>query len=123
MAENDNKDFVDDVLAMLPEGKVREAEHPEGIEMEEWTFTNDKTNPAIRQMFHLLHQSTFKNKLGIMHAKLKEKDEVHTLIVGVEVTDDGQVFTFPIAKVLTEAEQNNYLAPDGKGGFLGGEDD
>ena len=122
MAENDNKDFVNDVLAMLPEGKVREAEHPEGIEMEEWTFTNDKTNPAIRQMFHLLHQSVFKNKVGVMHAKLKDKDEVHTLIVGVEVVD-GQVLTFPIAKVLTEAEQGNYLAPDGSGGWLGGDED
>lgn len=122
MAENDNKDFVNDVLTMLPEGKVREADHPEGIVMEEWTFTNDKTNPAIRQMFHLLHQSAFKNKLGVMHAKLKDKDEVHTLIVGVEVVE-GEVLTFPIAKVLTEAEQNNYVAPDGNGGWLGGNED
>lgn len=123
MTENDNKDFVDDVLKLAQEGKVRESDHPEGIVMEEWTFTNDKANPAIRQLFHILHQSTFKNKLGIMHAKLKDKDEVHTLIVGVEVAEDGQVLTFPIAKILTEAEQNCYLAPDGKGGWLGGDED
>jgi hypothetical protein len=51
-----------------------------------------------------------------MHAKLKDKDEVHTLIVGVEYTPEG-VVTWPIAKILTEDQQSEYLAPDGNGGY------
>jgi hypothetical protein len=84
--------------------------------MEEWVFTNDKTNPMVRQLFHLLYTSVFKNKLGVMHAKLKDKDEVHTLIVGVEYTPEGLV-TWPIAKILTEDQQLEYLAPDGNGNY------
>jgi hypothetical protein len=97
-------------------GEVTEAEHPTGTEMEEWVFTNDKTNPMVRQLFHLLYQSAFSNKLGVMHAKLKDKDEVHTLIVGVEYTPEG-VVTWPIAKILTEDQQSEYLAPDGNGNY------
>lgn len=119
---DDNKDFADNVLDMFPQGGVQEAEHPGGIEMQEWCFTNDKTNPAIRQLFHLLHESVFRNKLGIMHAKLKGKDEVHTLIVGVEMVD-GQALTFPLAKILLPEEQDEYMAPDGEGNFIGQDDE
>ena len=107
----DAQELVDIAL-----GDVVEASSPDGTEMEEWVFTNDKTNPMVRQLFHLLYESAFKNKLGVMHAKLKDKDEVHTLIVGVEYTDEG-VITWPIAKILTEAQQTEYLAPDGNGNY------
>lgn len=119
---SDNKDFVDNVIELFPEGNVQESEHPAGIEMQEWCFTNDKTNPAIRQLFHVLHESVFKNKLGVMHAKFKGKPEVHTLIVGVEVLPTGEVLTFPLAKLLTADEQDSYMAPDGEGNYLGTED-
>jgi hypothetical protein len=115
---SDNKEFVDNVIEMFPQGEVQESEHPGGIEMQEWCFTNDKTNPAIRQLFHIFHESVFRNKLGVMHAKPKDGGPIQTLIVGVEVVD-GQVLTFPLAKLLTAEEQDNYLAPDGEGGFLG----
>jgi hypothetical protein len=112
MSQNDDTQLVVDAAL----GEVVEANAPEGMEMEEWVFTNDKTNPMVRQLFHLLYESAFKNKLGVMHAKLKDKDEVHTLIVGVEYTDEG-VITWPIAKILTEEQQSEYLAPDGNGNY------
>jgi hypothetical protein len=101
----------------IASGEVVEAEHPDGIEMQEWVFVNDKTNPAPRQIFHMFHDGAFKNKLGIMHAKLKDSDVVHTVIVGIEVNEEG-VFCFPIAKILSSEEQGAYMAPDGAGGWV-----
>ena len=102
--------------AVLSQLEVKEAEHPTGLEMTEWAFTNDLTNPAIRNLFHMLHQAAFVNKLGVMHALHKPTGTVQSLIVGVEVTDNG-VLTWPLAKILTETEQTEYLAPDGNGNF------
>ena len=113
MIEEINTD-VNEVINLAE--SIQESEHPDGQEMDEWCFTNDKTNPMIRQLFHLLMESAFKNKLGLMHAKVRDKDEVHTLIVGVENTEDG-VITWPIAKILTEDQQGLYAAPDGQGNY------
>jgi hypothetical protein len=108
------------VIPLFPE--VAPAEHPEGLELQEWVFTNDKTNPMLTHLFQLLHDSAYKNKLGIMHAKLKKDDVVHTLIVGVELIPAGkgeaQVICWPIAKILTEAEQEEYMTPDGDGNWF-----
>lgn len=108
-------EFMKDVA----EGKIQEAEVPENMEnsMVEWTFSNDKENPAIRQLFHLLYNGVFKNKVGVMHALNKETDVVETLIVGIDVTD-GNVAAWPIAKLLTEEEQGKYLSPDGNGSYV-----
>lgn len=88
-----------------------------GVEMDEWCFTNDKSNPAIRHLFRMFYESTFSNKLGVMHALNTEDNKVQTLIVGVENTPDG-VITWPLAKILTEEEQGKYKAPDGNGNFI-----
>lgn len=103
--------------AVLSQLEVKEAEHPTGIEMDEWVFTNDKTNPAVRNLFHMFYESVFRNKLGIMHALDPETELVSTLIVGVEVTPDG-VITWPLAKILTEDEQVKYKSPDGQGNYV-----
>lgn len=105
-----------ETLMEAPEATVS----PDGITMEEWTFTNDKANPAIRHLFHMFYESAFRNKLGLMHARDKSDGKVKTIIVGVEVGEDGQVMTWPIAKVLTEEEQGNFEAPDGNGGYIQG---
>lgn len=116
MSAENTKSDIDQALELM-NGEVQEAEHPDGKEMIEWVFTNEKENPHIRQLFHLLMNSAFFNKFGLMHAKLKGTDKVQTLIVGVEVTPDGTV-TWPIAKILTEEEQSLYEAPDGNGGYI-----
>lgn len=107
--ENDN------VVPLFPE--IELAEHPAGIEMTEWAFSNDKTNQHIQHLFHMLYNATFRNKIGVMHALHAETNEVHTLIVGVEATDEG-IITWPLARVLTEEEQGKYKAPTGQGDFI-----
>src|SRR4249919_1532441 len=106
-----------DILSeLMPD--VEPVKIPERIELDEWVFTNDKTNPGIRQLFRMFHQSVFDNKVGLMHAKVKGSDNVVTLLVLVEVLPDNQIITWPLAKVLTEEEQTHYCAPDGNGGFI-----
>src|SRR5688572_24626908 len=114
MSENETP-VEDNVIPLFPE--IELAEHPAGIEMTEWAFSNDKANPHIQQLFHMLYNATFRNKIGVMHAKRKDSDVVHTLIVGVEATDEG-IITWPLARVLTEAEQGEYMAPTGTGEFI-----
>lgn len=113
---SDNKE-VDNVVPLFPEEV--EAEHPAGIEMIEWTFTNDKTNTMIRQLFHLFYNGVFKNKLGLAHCRVKGTDEVHTIVVGVEADEEGNIQLLPLCKVLGDNELNIYEAPDGNGGFIG----
>lgn len=106
-----------DILSeLMPE--VEPIKNSEGIELDEWVFTNDKSNPGIRQLFRMFHQSVFDNRVGLMHARVKGSDSVVTLLVLVEVLPDNQIVTWPLAKVLTEDEQSNFMAPDGKGGFV-----
>ena len=110
-------EYTDNVIPLFPE-ELPPVEDGQGLEMEEWVFTNDKTNPAIRQLYRMIHYSIFENKIGLMHCKVRGEDKVHTVIVGVENTPDGLV-TWPLAKILTEEEQNEYLAPDGEGNYIG----
>lgn len=121
MTDTDIRTEAENQMLDLALGNVKEAELPEGVQMEmnEWVFTNDKANFLPRQMFHLLMESAFKNKIGVMHAKHKPSGTIHTLIVGLDIHPELGVMTWPLAKVLTEDEQNVYLAPDGEGGYLG----
>lgn len=109
----EDKDILDE---LLPD--VSPVTSPEGVELDEWVFTNDKTNPGIRHLYRMFYHSVFDNKIGLMHAKIKGSDTVVTLIVGVDYTPEGELVTWPIAKVLTEEEQNNFAAPDGHGGYV-----
>jgi len=97
---------------------VPEAESPDGIELIEWIYTNDKANPAPIMLFRVLHQAAFKNKLGIMHALDKETGKIETVLVGIEHTKEGTAM-WPLAKILSEGEHERYLAPDGDGGYSG----
>lgn len=113
MDSNIDKELLADIM---PE--VTEVTHPDGIEMQEWVFSNDKTNPAPRGLFRMLHMSAFQNKLGIMHALDPESEKVVTLIVGVDHDENGGVICWPLAKVLTEDEQKAFKSPDGNGNYL-----
>lgn len=113
---SDNKEVKDNVIPLFPE--VEDATHPDGIEMLEWTFTNDKTNPVIRQLFHLLYNGVFQNKLGLAHCRVKGTDQIHTVIVGVETDSEGNIQLLPLGKVLGDDELSMYEAPDGRGGYI-----
>lgn len=96
------------------------AKRLEGIEMTEWIFTNDKENPYPQAILHAFYDGVVKNRVGIMHAKLANSDEVHTLLVGIEVNEEGDVGCYPLARLLSADEQNLYIAPDGNGGWQDG---
>lgn len=120
MSEAVNTEVNDPTLDLALKGEVKEAELPEGVQMEmyEWVFTNDKANPMPRQLFHTFMEAAFKNKIGIMHALHKESGKIHTVLVGIEHTPEGTV-AWPLAKILVEEEQAGYLSPDGNGGYPG----
>ena len=120
MAESTNQDNKIDAEELLEviNTPPEEAEHPTGMEMHEWVFTNDKQNPLIRHLYHMIYRATFANKIGLMHAKNKVTGEIETLLVGVDLVGDGQIATWPLAKVLSESEQDNYAAPRGDGTYV-----
>ena len=107
-------------IVEVAEGKIKEAEHPDGKEIVEWIYTNDKAGKNVmRQLFHLFYSGVFANRVGIMQCLDTETDKIETILVGISHTAEDSVVTWPIAKVLTEGEQGRYLAPDGNGGYLG----
>ena len=93
----ENNEVVDAVLSQL---EVKEAQHPTGLEMQEYVFTNDKTNPAIRNLFHMFYESVFQNKLGLMTALDPITETVVTLRGRGEHPRGGQ--HLPLAKILDE---------------------
>ena len=115
--EKDNEEIKSNVVPLFPDA-LPDTQDPEGHYMDEFTFSNDKQNPMLTQLFRMFYASVFKNKIGLMHAKVRGKDEVHTIMVGVEITPDG-IITWPLAKILTEQEQDMYIAPDGEGNYVG----
>lgn len=109
---------IQDELMQVAQADVQKADLPAGpLEMTEWIFANEK-NPALIQMFHSLYDGAFKNRLGVAHCKDVTSGKLATLLVGIGI-DGTNVQMFPLARILDEAEVNNYLAPDGNGGFLG----
>jgi hypothetical protein len=120
MSEEVAKTELDEQME-LAHGVVEEAEHPAGIQMMEWCFSNDKTNQHIRQLFHMFYNSVFANKLGLMHARVKGTEEIHTILVGIEAVPDEGIRTYPLARLLTKEEQDIYEAPDGDGNFISNE--
>lgn len=115
--ESNANEKESNVIPLFPDA-LPETQDLDGNYMDEFTFTNDRQNPMLTQLFRMLYTSVFKNKIGLMHAKVKGKDEVHTVIVGVELTPEG-ILTWPLAKILTEEEQDLYMAPDGEGNYVG----
>ncbi len=112
--EDTSKQVVEDVLSQF---KVEPVEHPNGGLLKEFVFVNDKTNPAVRNLFHMFHRAAFTNQLGFMVAKHEPTGDITTLIVGVDQTGDT-LQMWPLARVLTEEEQTNYKVPDGNGSYV-----
>lgn len=108
---------IKDELMQVAQAEIKKAEGPDKLEMTEWIFANEM-NPALIQMFHSLYEGVFKNRIGIAHCKEKGTDKTVTLIMGIG-HDGGNVQMFPLARILDEAEVNNYEAPDGEGGYVG----
>jgi len=78
-------------------------------------FTNDRTNQAVVKQLEMFYQIVINNQLAIMHARNDKTGEVETILVGIEREGDA---TYPLAKILGEADINTYSPPDGVGGYL-----
>lgn len=98
-----------DIIPVVPD--IGKAEHPNGIEMTEWIFTDDPKNPAPYMLFHAFYDGVFANKIGIMMGKDVDGNEA-TLIVGVEITDQGTA-VYPLARILETHEVSKYRGPEG----------
>lgn len=99
-----------DIIPIVPD--IPKAEHPKGIEMTEWVFTDDDKNPAPFMLFHAFYDGVFANKIGIMQATHKDSGNKAMLIVGVEVTDEGTAL-YPLARILESEEVLKYEGPSG----------
>lgn len=99
-----------DIIPVVPD--IAKAEHPNGIEMTEWVFSDDAKNPAPFMLFHAFYDGVFANKIGIMQATHTETGEKAMLIVGVEVTEEGTAL-YPLARILESEEVLKYEGPSG----------
>lgn len=99
------------------------AKRLEGLQFNEYIFTNDKTNPYLQQILHAFYDGVLNNRLGVMHAKVAGTDTIATLLVGLVPSSDGTTGCYPLARILNDADTNEYLPPDGNGGWVGEEED
>jgi len=86
-------------------------------------FSNDKTEEhlnVLRGLLKMLYHAAFTNQIAIMEAKNKVTGESEVVLVGVRQNGDA-LDCYPIFKPLAGEEASQYLAPDGKGGYLGDE--
>lgn len=83
-----------------------------------YKFTNKSDSPYLDSLLAMFYEGSFANTIGIMEAFSLKDEEEHTILVGVQLDEDGKPECFPIAKLLRAEDVSNYLAPDGNGGFF-----
>lgn len=81
-------------------------------------YSNDPYNPVPYGLLDILYRQVFENRVGIMHAKDATTGDVVPVICFVGDRDNEDVALFPIARMLTEDEVGNYLAPVGDGEYF-----
>lgn len=69
-------------------------------------------------LLQMLLEGAMNNQIGYMDALHKDTGESHRLLVGLQY-NDGKVEAFPLARLFDTEEVNQYIAPDGKGGWDG----
>ena len=81
-------------------------------------YSNDPYNPVPYGLLDILYRQVFENRVGIMHAKDATTGDIVPVICFVGDRDNEDVALFPIARMLTEDEVGNYLAPVGDGEYF-----
>lgn len=81
-------------------------------------YSNDPYNPVPYGLLDILYRQVFENRVGIMHAKDAATGDVVPVICFVGDRDNEDVALYPIARMLTEDEVGNYLAPVGNGEYF-----
>lgn len=80
-------------------------------------FTNNPEDESAVQLLQLFYKGAMENSIGIMRALRADNGEEDLILVGIE-NKDGAILTYPLARVLTPDDANNYYSPDGKGGWF-----
>jgi hypothetical protein len=79
-------------------------------------FANKVSEHMVFRL-RMMEQGFKANSIGYMESKDVRTGEIVELLVGVEEDEDG-IHTFPLARMLTRAEDlKYYLPPDGEGGY------
>lgn len=88
-----------------------------------YMFTNHKEQVQMLQSYlDMFYRGAYANTIGLQSAYNTETGLEEVLIVGVQ--HDGAITkTYPLARILANGEEAKYVAPDGKGGWLDGNDD
>lgn len=80
-------------------------------------FTNKEESPWLDSVLAMFYDGVFRNRIGIMDAWNLDTEQEETVLVGIELDEDGKPDCFPLAKLLRAEDVKNYLSPDGKGEF------
>lgn len=112
--EVENNEVVDEALKFL------EGTAPFIMEndMTPHVYSNDPYNPVPYGLLDIVYRQVFENRVGIMHAKDSTTEEVVPILCFVGDKDGDDVALYPIARLLTEDEVGNYLAPIGDGEYF-----
>lgn len=112
--EVENNEVVDEALKFL------EGTAPFIMEndMTPHVYSNDPYNPVPYGLLDIVYRQVFENRVGIMHAKDSTTEEIVPILCFVGDKDGDDVALYPIARLLTENEVGNYLAPIGDGEYF-----
>lgn len=80
-------------------------------------FTNKEESPWLDSVLAMFYDGVFRNRIGIMDAWNLETEQEETILVGIELDEEGKPDCFPLAKLLRAEDVKNFLSPDGKGGY------
>lgn len=97
---------------------MEETDTQEMRELVLYKFSNKVDSPYLDTLFGMFHHAAFSNSIGIMDAWNLETEQEETILVGVELDEDGKPDCYPLAKVLRAEDVSKYLAPNGKGGYF-----
>lgn len=97
---------------------MEEIDTQEMRELVLYKFSNKVDSPYLDTLFGMFHHAAFNNSIGIMDAWNLETEQEETILVGVELDEDGKPDCYPLAKVLRAEDVSKYLAPNGKGGYF-----
>lgn len=80
-------------------------------------FTNKEESPWLDSVLAMFYDGVFRNRVGIMDAWNLETEQEETVLVGIELDENGKPDCFPLAKLMRAEDVKNFLSPDGKGGY------
>ena len=82
-----------------------------------YIYQNDHTNPTPAFLLNMLYQQIHNNRIGIMVAKNVKTGAEETLLVGIELREDGTEGAFPLALILGSEAYDTYAIPLGEGRY------